>query len=252
MTERKTTLPQSELLKLLYKFRYANSQLLATHKNKSKTAINKTLKILLNKKFVGRNYNKNYKLVGRGAEYYLTNAGILYLRDNYKLNKLVLHAMYKNKSLGQPFIQKCLLIYQVYIQLQKQYGDMFTLLTKTEVADIKGFPTPLQDLFIYSDDNEYLLDIFTDNLFYLIKKRIDQLIEHYESGDWPEKDYPTLLLVFTDSRTEAKARAYIEKSKDDNYIDDGDLIFMTTTQKALLGANTQNIWTSHNETLASL
>jgi len=243
MTERKTTLPQNELLKLLYKFRYANSQLLATHRNKSTTAINKTLTILLNRKFISRNYNQNYKLAGRGAEYYLTNAGIRYLRETYKLNESVLHAMYKNKSIGQSFIIKCLLIYETYIKIQKQYDNKFTILTRSEIADSEGFPAPLPDLYFYNDTNDYLLDIFSDNLFYLIKKRIDQLIEHFESGDWPEKKHPTLLLVFSDSRTEAKTQTYIEKKKDDNYIEDTDLSILTTTQKALLTGSENAIWT---------
>lgn len=243
MNERKLTQAQNELLKLLYKFRYSNSQLLSTHRNKSTTAINKTLTILLNRKFIGRNYNQNYKLAGRGAEYYLTNVGIRYLRETYHLNEAVLHAMYKNKSIGQPFVQKCLLIYETYIKLQKQYGDKFTILTRAEVADSEGFPTPLPDLYFYSDTNDNLLDIFSDNLFYLIKKRIDQLIEHFEGGDWPEKDYPTLLLVFSDSRVESKAQTYIEKKRDDNYIEDEDLTILTTTQKALLTGSENAIWT---------
>lgn len=242
MNERKLTLPQNELLKLLYKFRYANSQLLATHRNKSTTAINKTLTILLNRKFIGRNYNQNYKLAGRGAEYYLINAGIRYLRETYHLNEAVLHAMYKNKSIGQPFVQKCLLIYETYIKLQKQYGNKFTILTRSEIADSEGFPEPLPDLYFYSESQDYLLDIFSDNLFYLIKKRIDQLIEHHESGDWPEKIHPTLLLVFSDSRTELKAQAYIEKVKDNNYIEDEDIQMLTTTLKAMLESTTAAIW----------
>lgn len=253
MNERKLTQAQNELLKLLYKFRYSNSQLLSTHRNKSTTAINKTLTILLNRKFIGRNYSPSYKLAGRGAEYYLTNAGIRYLRETYHLNESVLHAMYKNKSIGQPFIQKCLLIYETYIKLQKQYSNNFTILTRAEVADSEGFLAPLPDLYFYSDSQDYLLDIFNDNLFYLVKKRIDQLVEHHESSDWPEKKYPTLLLVFSDSRIEAKAQNYIEKKKDDNYIEDEDLTILTTTQRALLTGTENAIWTKGtNKQLLSL
>ena len=244
MTNRKLTNSQNELLKLLYKFRYANSQLLATHRNKNIATINKTLATLLKRSYIDRNYNQNYKLAGRGAEYYLTNTGIRFLRDTYQLNEAVLHSMYKNKSIGQPFIQKCLLIYQTYIKLQKQYGSSLTILTKAEMAGAEGFPEPLPDLYFYSESAEYLLDIFTDNLFYLVKKRIDQLIEHFESGDWPEKTHPILLLVLPDSRTEAKTQQYVEKVKDDNYIEDGDLIIFTTTQKALLTGVEMTIWTN--------
>lgn len=247
--KRKLTPTQIELLKLLYKFRYTNSQLLATHKNKSITTINKSLTILLNRKFIGRNYSQSYKLAGRGAEYYLTNEGIRYLGQNYKLNEAVLHAMYKNKTIGQPFIQKCLLIYQTYIQLQKQYPGTYTILTRSELADAEGFPEPLPDLYFYNDQRDYMLDIFTDNFFYLVKKRIDQLIKHFEGDDWPEPTYPTILLVFPDSRVEAKAQAYIEKVKDDNYIEDADIRILTTTTKALLTSTENAIWSDRKDNL---
>lgn len=241
MKERKTPQAQEELLKLLYKFRFTTASLLAIHKQKDITTITQSLKTLLDRKFIGRNYSQSYKLAGRGAEYYLTNAGIRYLRDTYKLNESVLHSMYRNKTIGQPFIQKCLLIYRLYIQLQKQYPD-FTILTRSELADSEDFPSPFPDLYFYNDQNDYMLDIFTDNLFYLVKKRIDQLIAHFESGDWPEKDHPTLLLVLPDSRLETKAQTYIEKVKDDNYIEDKDLTILTTTQKALLTGTENAIW----------
>ena len=243
MKHRKPSPLQIELLKLLYKFRFATIPLLAEHKQKSPMTITQSIKTLQGKKLIARNYSLTYKLAGRGAEYYLTNTGIKFLRDNYPVNEAVLHAMYKNKSIGQPFIQKCLLIYQTYIKLQKQYGSSLTILTKAEIAGAEGFPEPLPDLYFYSESAEYLLDIFTDNLFYLVKKRIDQLIEHYESGDWPEKDYPTLLLVFPNKSIEAKAQAYIEKVKDDNYIEDGELTILTTTQKALLSESVA-IWST--------
>lgn len=247
MKERKPSPLQIELLKLLYKFRFTTAPLLAEHKHKSLVTITQSLKTLLDKKYIARNYTPAYKLAGRGAEYYLTNEGIRYLRQNYKLSESVLHAMYKNKTIGQPFIKKCLLIYQVYIQLQKQYPDTFTILSRSELAEAEGFPEPLPDLYFYNDKNDYILDIFNDNLFYLVKKRIDQLIKHFEGDDWPESTYPTLLLVFPDSRIEAKAQTYIEKIKDDNYIEDSELTILTTTVKALAEGRENAVWSSSSD-----
>jgi hypothetical protein len=247
MKHRKPSPLQIELLKLLYKFRFTTAPLLAEHKQKNLVTITQSMKTLLDKKYIARNYSPAYKLAGRGAEYYLSNEGIRYLRQYYKLSESVLHAMYKNKTIGQPFIQKCLLIYQVYIQLQKQYPDTFTILSRSELAEAEGFPEPLPDLYFYNDQSDYMLDIFTDNLFYLVKKRIDQLIKHFEGDDWSEPAYPTLLLVFPDSRIETKAQAYIEKIKDDNYIEDGELSILTTTQKALHTGSEKAIWTGGSD-----
>lgn len=244
MNQRKPSPLQIELLKLLYKFRFTTAPLLASHKHKSIVTITQALKTLLDKKYIDRNYSSAYKLAGRGAEYYLTNEGIRYLKQNYKLSELVLHAMYKNKTIGQPFVQKCLLIHRIYLQLQAQYPDKLTIHTRTELTETEGFPEQLSDLYIFTDDAEYLLDIFNDTLFYLVKKRIDQLLKHYESHEWPDKTYPTILLVFPDSRLETKAQAYIDKLKDDAFIDDEDLYFFTTTIKALIESSQNNVWSN--------
>jgi DNA-binding PadR family transcriptional regulator len=248
---RKPTKSQLDLLKLLYKFRFATTTLLATHRHKNPVTIYGTLQVLLKNDYIAKNYSPSYKLAGRGAEYYLTNTGIRYLRDNEQLSEAVLHAMYKNKHLGQPFIQRCLLIYQIYIHLLQQYGQDMKIYTRSEMQDAEGFPEQLPDLFITLGDHSYFLDIFTDNLFYLIKKRLDVLLKHYESGEWEEKTYPSLLIVLTDSRVETKTLAYIEKIKDDAFIEDGELNILTTTQKALLESTNKHVW-SHNTSQALL
>ncbi len=247
MKHRKPSPLQIELLKLLYKFRFTTAPLLAEHKQKNQVTITQSLKTLLDKKYIARNYSPAYKLAGRGAEYYLTNEGIRYLRQNYELSEAVLHAMYKNKTIGQPFIQKCLLIYQVYISLQNQYTQTMKLYTRSEMQDAEGFPAPLPDLYLTFNDKDYLLDIFTEYLFFYVKKRIDLIMKHYEGDEWSDEVYPTILLVFPDSRIEAKAQAYIEKVKDDAYIEDGDLNILTTTQKALLTGTENAIWSDGKE-----
>ena len=250
--QRKLTKSQLDLLKLLYKFRFATSTLLATHRQKNPVTIYGTLQLLVKNNLVAKHYAPSYKLAGRGAEYYLTNNGIRYIRDSENLNEAVLHAMYKNKHLGQPFIQKCLLIYQIYIHLIQQYGSKMKIYTRSEMQGVDGFPDQLPDLYITTDSNSYFLDIFTDNLFYLVKKRLDALLKYYESDEWAEDIYPTLLLVFPDSRIEAKAQAYIEKLRDDAFIEDGDLQFLTTTKKALLESTNTDVWSASMETLRSL
>jgi hypothetical protein len=124
--------------------------------------------------------------------------------------------------------------------------------TRAEMQGVDGFPEQLPDLYITTGSNSYFLDIFTDNLFYLVKKRLDALLKHFESDEWTEDIYPTLLLVFPDSRIEAKAQAYIEKLRDDAYIEDGDLQFLTTTKKALLESTNRSVWSANIKTLQSL
>ena len=116
--------------------------------------------------------------------------------------------------------------------------------TRSEMQDAEGFPEQLPDLFITLGEQSYFLDIFTDSLFYLIKKRLDGLLKHYESGEWEEKSYPALLLVLPDSRVETKTLAYVEKIKDDAFIEDEELDILTTTQKALLESSNKCVWSN--------
>ncbi|HMT19419.1 MAG TPA: hypothetical protein PKD15_05260, partial [Candidatus Saccharibacteria bacterium] len=71
------------------------------------------------------------------------------------------------------------------------------------------------------------------------------------SDEWTDDTYPALLLVFPDSRVEAKAQAYIEKLRDDAYIEDGDLKFLTTTMKALLESANTDVWSGSSSEVPS-
>ncbi len=240
MKSRKLSPLQIELLKLNYKFRFTTASLIKEHKNKSLTTINQSLKTLLNKKYITRNYTPAYKLAGRSAEYYLTKEGIRYLRNNFNLNESVLHDMYKNKHAGEPFIQKSLLIYRVYISLQQQHATKtINLFTRSEIKGTEGFPAQLPDLYITNNNKEYFIDIFTESLFFYIKKRTDYIVKHYESDDWMEDEYPTILLVVPDKRLQAKTKAYAEKVMDDGYIEDTDLGFLISTIGELLASKVE-------------
>ena len=80
---------------------------------------------------------------------------------------------------------------------------------------------------------------------------IDKYFKHYESGDWEEEEHPVILLIVADSYIERETLKMIESMKDSNYIEDDELIFMLTTQKALFSEN-KNIWTANNKELAEL
>ena len=62
---------QSELLLVLYKFRFGTVELIAQYQDQSVRYTNVRLKILLEQDYIGRNYDSSYNIKGWKASYYL-------------------------------------------------------------------------------------------------------------------------------------------------------------------------------------
>lgn len=248
---------QLELLLLIYKFRFVSIPLLSKSRKISAVAVFNTLNILLDKKLVLRRYDKSYKFSGKPASFALSKDAITLLKAHPGLSDTYLHSLYKNPSLSSQFADHCIEIYKTYLTLNQQYPDTFSIYTRAELVDYEdSYLKPLPDLVLKRKDSEttpemYFLDILKDSQLWLIKKRINTYIEHYESGDWEEEIYPTVLFVCEDSNAEKKVLEYAEQAKDNAFIEDGELIIMTTTRKALQ-SNDREIWSSQEKHLSSL
>ena len=225
------TAQQIHLLKILYKFRFITAELAGQYKGVSTRAANIALGILLKNELVYRRYDKSYKLLGKAARYYLAPKALKHLRDEYGLNSAVLHARYKDAHVSEAFVDHTIKIVEQCTGIRSAYPNMFTMYTKAELADSNEFPQPLPDLYITRiNESEgvptsYFLDIVSDMQLFLIKKRIVQYIEHYESGDWNGLVYPTIILVCADVSTMKKLGAYIQDTLDNAFIEESELIF---------------------------
>ena len=230
---------QIHLLKIIYKFRFVTAGLVADYKGVSKAAVNKALPILLDQGYISRRYNSTYRLHGRSAEYYLAPKAIKLLRDEHGLSDGVLHARYKDKSVGEPFVEHTLGIFRAALSIRETHPDTFDILTKAELADYDYFPDQLPDLYLRrlnpqeDKPSYYMIDSYEDPRSFIIQKRVDQYIIHFEDGDWRDDDYPTVLLVCPNKRLEAKLDNYIEDKFDDNYLDETDMIIRTTSPDQL-------------------
>lgn len=233
------TVQQIHLLKILYKFRFITAELAGQYKGVSTRAANIALGILLKNELVHRRYDKSYKLLGKAARYYLAPKALKLLRDEYGLNSAVLHARYKDAHVSEAFVDHTIKIVEQCTGIRLSYPNMFTLYTKAELADSDEFPQPLPDLYITkiheSDDqqNSYFLDIVDDTQLFLIKKRIAQYVEHYESGDWNGRVYPTIVLICASDLIAKKLRAYIQGALDNAFIEGSELTFLCETSDTL-------------------
>ncbi len=235
----------------MYKFRFVSSQLLANYRNVSVTATNKSLSVLVDTGHIGRKYNNSFKLQGKGAIYYLLPKSLRLLRDEYGLDNTVIHAMYKNRTVSQAFIDHNLRTLSAYLAVQKAYLNNFHVFTKYELTPFTYFPEPKPDLYLncrvpaIDRPNEYILDICPDTQFFVLKKRLNALVEHFESGEWEagsETDYPTVLFVCPDAAIERKLQMVAIKTLENMGIDE--LQIYTTTQKSLLASNNGSVWSS--------
>jgi hypothetical protein len=248
---------QTRILKLLFKFRYITPSLLLQYKEASSlSSLREALKILEDQQYIAKRYLKTYKLQGKGARYFLATKAIKLMRDEHDMDETSLHAMYKNKTVSEAFVDHHLDIFTAFMRISANYPKTFNVYTKYELGGLDYFPAPASDLYLSrikpleGSVNDYFLDIYTDTQFFIIKKRIEVLIEHYESGDWESKtkaSYPTILFACPDSRTEIKLLAFVEKTLDNAGIDD--LHVLTTTTKALLAPDKNGtIWSKNLDT----
>jgi hypothetical protein len=139
---------QVHLLKLAYKFRFVSSSLLARYFNRSNSVgTYKALETLKDNGYLNKHYDTSYNLQGKAATYYLTPKGSKYLRDQLGFNEDVLRSYYKNKSVGQPFIDHSLNVFKTYLKLEHDYPNSFNIYTKYELASFGNFPNPAPDIY---------------------------------------------------------------------------------------------------------
>lgn len=241
-TKRKLTKQQVRYLKLIFKFRFVTVQLLASHVGVNRSAVQRSLGTLLERGYITRRYGTEYRMSGRYAEYCLDLAGIRYLRDSMADSwpEELFKPMYKDRTCTDQFVQKSLLIFRIYLKLNKRHGDEVSIFTSSEIRQREDCPKPLPGLYIDStkyEDTDWFVDVFMDSLFFNIKKRIQQYIAHYEEYEWEGDTYPTVLLVVPSEKLQKKAVRYITKCLDESYIDEDELMIKATTFESLVLTN---------------
>ena len=203
---RALTKKQLEILDLLYRFRFATNQLLATSLNvKYAHKINERLKPLLEKQYIGRNFSPDYHLHGKPAIYFLMPNGIKAIRATVKeeYSSQVLHNAYKDKMAKDRFINRCLDVFEVYTKLAKVYGEKLEYFAKSELYHYEDFPDPRPDAYFRIDkgqeEGQYFLEIMDPTQpDFALKRRIKQYIEYAEGGDWEDATgtpLPAILLI---------------------------------------------------------
>ncbi|MES2971430.1 MAG: replication-relaxation family protein [Patescibacteria group bacterium] len=213
------TKKQQTILELLYTHRFLNRIQIQTLMNHSDyKRINVWLKDLREKQYVAWIYSTDFAEKTKPAVYYLGINGIRFLKtfEQHPIHEL--RKRYREPSRSQTYIDRCMLIADCCITLEKARTDKAHYYFETE-ADY------LEDSYYhFLSDNElvhphlcfskeeydgagneeittysYLLEVFDPTLpRYRIKKRLKNYAEYLDEGDWESETdtaLPIILLV---------------------------------------------------------
>ena len=268
---------QKEIVYLVFKFRFINRkqiQKLFGHKDPSR--INKWLKDLVERKYLGRIYSHRLLENTKPAIYFLDNNGIIWGRfekgTNYEeLEFKYVKKFYEDKHASESFVNHCVSIFELYLQFKDAEREKknleYDFETKTEnwietqrqrsyrgdFNDVKELIPDASVEKIIETKDKITTDLYFIILFephvprYAIRYKVDQYIKCHEENDGKRIpgltiEFPTILLIFPTQQKANQIGKYIRKQLDKRFVEK--MTFMLTTyQKAIEeGLGNSGIW----------
>lgn len=227
MRERKLNLKQTDLIKLVYKFRYVTTDNAAKQRNTSSNAAYSALENLFKNGYLGKIHKKSYRLQNKSARYYIDQKGIKYIKNNIQyIDPESLPSRLRDRSKSEDFIDQQVAIHAAYVTVQEKYGEKAKILTGPEMHSIEGIIKPLPSLYVKPQHKKHFFIELTDGQhLFIVKKRIRKYIENYEADEWEWDEYPDVYILRNSKADRAKLEAYLEEKMDDNYLDEEDFKF---------------------------
>ena len=236
---RSLTKQQLQLLITLYKFRFVTAELIAKSQNaKHKRVILVRLKILEDQGYIGKNYNKSYKLIGKPASYYLLPKGIQALRKQPSADEKVLKRLYYDKNQDDVHINHRLNVFRAYVYLKQNYPDRFTFFSKTELSTWKHvyIPRDLTDGYIKRNTSPELSEdptkpkLTAKHYFvsyyeaatkpWRIRNSISRYIAYAESEKWQKATkhcFPVVLMICENEKQANRLEKIAEQKKETSW-----------------------------------
>lgn len=152
------------LLEMLFRFRFATSDLLARGVGKKTgSQVYKRLRTLLEQEYIGRRYEAEYRLRGQSASYFLLSKGLRLLRRSLDSDApQVLHKMHRDKTASDQFIMRHLALLEAYGHLRAFYDDRLQFFTKIDLEARQEALQPLPDALVIIDGKQFALEIVQD------------------------------------------------------------------------------------------
>jgi hypothetical protein len=216
---------QLDVLSWLLKYRFSTARQIAVHLGRSDAkGIQTKLQILEAQSLIAKRYDKSYRLVGRGAEYYLTPKGaraLLAALPDTKIHENVMKSLYKNKTLSDVFLRHCTGIVDVVLKFQSLYGDKLRLFSSSEIRRYSYIPEWAPDLFVsyraHKSDNPQrsFLDVWDGGRpFFVSVKKMRNHLTFAEEGEWnyDHGDFPAILAICATKHDQKKLNRQMKKA----------------------------------------
>jgi hypothetical protein len=220
---------QLDTLKHLARFRFITAPLLSQYLGTtSRRYTHERLRILAEQAYIGKRYDKSYRLAGRSAEYYLLPEGIEVLQNDSSYSPRLLKLLAKDKNASDRFIRHCLSILAANAQLKTTYGSTLQFRTRSDYAGNELFPQPLPDGYAFiknvgtKERTHYFIECFDGTMpESVMRATIAKHVEFYDNDNWTtDAAYPTVLLICRDDRLKTKVDKWKQKALDGAWSDD--------------------------------
>lgn len=243
---------QYMLLLAIYSLRFSTRSILSEYLNiANNTSLYSRLQILQKHGYIASHYDKEYKLAGREAEFYMTPQGLKALKGAERLDvtDAMVTAVYKDKAISQSFLGQQILLAKIRNKLISSY-DHIQIFTARDIQLLDYFPKPRPDLFISMKNGSTVTRFFLEYIpassaDSQLRKRLDYLTRYYDDETWDETDtpFPIILFIAETGLGEAGIKRAISRQQ---YKSDTDMAYYTATQDKVLNmtADNRKIWTN--------
>ena len=237
---------QARILKLLFKFRFVTTKLLARILGIRADTTYEALECLVKLGYVVKEYDPAWRIDRKPAYYYLSHAGVRTIRALLGVTEPAVHALYKNGTASPVFIDFCRTALACYVPIKQSLPSDTELFSRSELARFKQFPKTRPDLYVRTPDRREAMIVYAQDMTLgTMMKRLAELITHSEEADW-DGAYPTIGFVL--SSTNAK-RTFLRRAGqllENMGMDEDDLLFKAADLPAIV-AGQHNPWSSVNE-----
>lgn len=236
---------QLEVLNLLYKFRFASSDLIAHYFQKPNGShVYKRLKILHEQGFISKRYDSVNRIQGKPAAYYLLPNGLRRLNE-LRLSEgkepVDINKLYKEKRVTDDFVQYCMDIFSIYLRLNNQFGESLSFLTKNQLTGKYDYfedfiPGVYFRLKTARKDKDFFLEYLQSSKpFFTHIKRLKQYSDYADEGAWEagtDSDFPKVILICDSSKLQKRLFDQADSALEDT---DEELKFYIITKEELEG-----------------
>lgn len=226
---------QSEILTLIYRFRFlTRKQIQTILKHKYPSKIFTWLNDLTKHEYLIETYEKNFNNLP--VIYSLGKNGRKYLRRDKKIGKLLERVRKEAKSSSR-FRDHCLFVANIYISLLsfgQEIDSQIHFYTKTDLYGMEHLISPHPDAYFAIEDKKgnikrYFLEVFNENLrTNIFRHRVKAYLTYYDSDDWQDntdKPFPEIILVCSTVKLKNHLYYYISQKLDE---DDHPNFYLTT------------------------